>query len=258
MPTSTTKPEIDLHQLLSLPQKKLSRSALRKLDRKRRQYHVWTYDELSLIAYLRLHKRWPWGQIHKRFFTSISINAVQSTYLRLSHQERARRALRVSTLTDTDNVWNEDSDLFPRSPSAATSLREQPVSGPWKDIGPETGDNATARYNLRRNRPKNFQKEEPIYRIDRGRFPHFSRACEDISKVDAQTDEDYVPPAYSPTPDPSERSPSIISSVPSDASSLDLFGLEVRSVSPSEPQSPRTPFSSDSEFFSAKEDSAST
>lgn len=70
-------------------------------------------------------------------------------------------------------------------------------------------------------------------------------------------DNDYAPPSHSPTPDSSDRSPPVVSSQLSDASSLELFGLEARPVSPSDRSSliAPSPLSDDlsSEFFSAEE-----
>jgi hypothetical protein len=74
---------------------------------------------------------------------------------------------------------------------------------------------------------------------------------------EALPDSDYSPPSHTPTPERSDRSPSVISTQLSPASSLDLFGLEPRSPRSSNRElSTKSSLSSNAsspEFFSAEE-----
>ncbi|KAF2684426.1 hypothetical protein K458DRAFT_261527, partial [Lentithecium fluviatile CBS 122367] len=86
-------------------------------------------------------------------------------------------------------------------------------------------------YNLRPRIQTAFREGNPKVLVDRRRFPYFFEAFKDHLKLDTTSDDDYIPPSYSPTPGPSEYSLSVPSDRPSPASSTELFGLEVRSPS---------------------------
>lgn len=83
-----------------------------------------------------------------------------------------------------------------------------------------------SRYDLRPKMPTTFPQRKPQYLVDRLRFPRFFKSYKHHLKLDRLPDGDYSPPSHTPTPEQSDRSPSVVSTQLSEASSLDLFGLE--------------------------------
>jgi hypothetical protein len=97
-----------------------------------------------------------------------------------------------------------------------------------------------------------FLQRKPQYLVDRRRFPHFYKSYKYHLESSGLPDEDYCPPSRTPTPEPSDRSPSVISTQLSEASSLDLFGLEPCSVKSSSRDIQHNDAPSP-EYFSAEE-----
>lgn len=273
----STKSRIDLFQLSTLPLGEPLRPRRRK---RQRVFHRWEKEELNLILYLRLHRDWTWSQIQKTYFPSVSVAAVKKAYSRIPSEDRAHCAsivpLQVIDPRNTADISRSTHEISSthsssrRGPNQSTSLVPGPprsgnnvvtvtlcTSNSEDGNGSIINDRNTARYNLRPNRLSNLGQSRSRFRIDRRRFPHFFRACKNHSKLRMISDRDYIPPSHSPTPDSSDRSPSVISSQLSDASSLELFGLEARPVSSSGRDSSVNPSSlSDelsSEFVSAEE-----
>jgi hypothetical protein len=91
--------------------------------------------------------------------------------------------------------------------------------------------------------------------VDRRRFSHFAEACKKHAGLRKAPDGNCEPASHPPTVDFSGRSPSVASSELSDASSLELFGLEARlAASPSYASSvSSSELSEEPEFFSTEE-----
>jgi hypothetical protein len=230
--------------------------------KQRQKIHHWIREELNTISYVRLHRKWTWSQIQRTLFSSMSVGSVKVAFLRLPPDERIRRASIVSSRNkaiEHSRVGKEENLALSHTADPTQSkLGAVPDALPSQARHKYSINNNTARYNLRPNRPTDFKENQSRYLVDRRRFPYFATSCRKYSKLRNTHDEDYFPPSHSPTPDLSDRSHSVTSSTPTDASSLDLFGLEVRSVNSSSHPSPVTssPLSnrSISEFFSADQD----
>ncbi|KAH7108861.1 hypothetical protein B0J11DRAFT_573865 [Dendryphion nanum] len=262
---------IDLLQLWNLPLREPLRSRRRKL---RKATHRWTTEEQNFIVYLRLHRNWTWGQIHRTYFSSVSIGAVKSVYSRIPPEDRANRASIISLLIidhrNTASVRRNTRGMVtthsasrqrPSHPSRPISGLSQPrdnveavlsASSSEDENRPFVNDITNNHYNLRPNRPKKSQENGPQYRKNCLQSPRFSRSCESHSKLRTLSD-NYIHPQHSPTPDVSGRDPSVVSSQLSGTSSLELFGLEARVLSPSDCSSLVMSDGSSSEFFSAEE-----
>lgn len=233
----------------------------------RRTFHSWTNDELNLVALRRSH-RWTFDRIRKTDFPSLSKIALMRAYGRLPAEELIQRASTAAASLSLSHGASRFEDPVHLNPSES-SRPSHPASrhkGNTKASKPSTprheGDNrrvasiesTTNRYNLRPNRPTTFREKKAQYRVDRSRFPHFFRSYKNHLKLHTESDEDYIPPSHSPTPDSSDRSPSAISSQLSSASSSELFGLEA--CSPKSSKSQHSDASS-LEFFSREERSSS-
>jgi hypothetical protein len=268
---------VDLLQLSTISPKNLPRR-----QRKRGTVHRWTDEELNLISYLRLHRNWNWAQIQRTFFSSKSAAAIQLRYTRLPTKERMHRAsVALSLPVSPTNIAGEwagirnRNSIFPSFSRRRGSHSIRAVSSPIQtgnvtqlvaltsssseDECTASNNIATGRYNLRPDRPKSFKEDSLPCLVDRSRFPHFSQAYKTHWKQRMIPDTDYSPPSRSPTPELNDRSPSVVSSLLSDASSLELFGLEVCPVTPPDPSLsivPSSPGDGD-EFHSAEEDPAS-
>jgi hypothetical protein len=192
--------------------------ARRRMTRPKPQYHRWTDEEINLIAYCRARK-WSYARIQRKHFPSFTRTSLIGTYSRLTLEERGYRASIVANSIAASRVTSRNKD--------STLRREE------DDRLPALIDRIK-RYNLRPNRCQSFLDSQSRLSIDRSRFPQFFKSYKNHLKLDSVPDKDYVPPSHSPTPDPSDRSPSIVSSLLSAASSLELFGLEARSLSPSD------------------------
>ncbi|KAK2730927.1 hypothetical protein FQN57_003788, partial [Myotisia sp. PD_48] len=210
----------------------------------RQHYHKWTDEELNLLIYGRA-RGWSYAQIQRTHFPSYTIRSLTSVYLRMTTKERARRALITAKLPDTsqggvsmhpDPV--QELRHSPRSLSQPEDNIEAPGSFPLRyekeNMSPKSINCAGNRYNLRPKRCSNYRVGKPLQLVDSPYFPHFFKSYKNHIKAHGLPDRDYIPPSHSPMLESSDRSPSIISSLPSAASSLELFGLETRSISSSD------------------------
>ncbi|RDH27554.1 hypothetical protein BDQ94DRAFT_175549 [Aspergillus welwitschiae] len=213
----------------------------RKAKQQNRQ--SWTDKKLSLLSHLRHQHRWSFKQIQESYFPSRSPSALLGAYWRLSAEDRIRLASRVAALATNAHSNKGQSHLQrnARPPSQSRSnISTSTLSASCSTTGDEPAaiDNSnTNRYNLRPNRPTTSRKRKPRYTVDRVRFPHFFESYSRHLRPSELTDlpdSEYAPPSHTPTPSLSDRSPSVISSLPSPASSLELFGLEARSLNSSD------------------------
>jgi hypothetical protein len=199
----------------------------RSLKRRRedeRKSHAWTEKELNLLAHLKYLHHWYYKQIQTAHFPSLSVGALCRAYWRLSPDERVRRALIIPPSLHTQPICStlkhEPCHLYP-----SISGSEIILSASSEDRPIILNHSNKNRYNLRPNRPTAFPRRASQYRL---RFPHFFKSYKDHLKY-GLPDQDYNPPSRTPTPEPSDRSPSVVSTQLSSASSLELFGLEPRS-----------------------------
>jgi hypothetical protein len=238
---------IDYSQVQSLIQEGPSRPPPRRKIKRRQIIHPWTEEELNLLSYFRHHHRWGFKQIQKSFFPSLSVDSVKSAYRRLPTEDRAWRA---STAASQIRNSHSDSNTQPsldQGPNHPPLIIAGPFSQPGNDaetsilslpssatgvISVISSNSNINRYNLRPNRPTIFLQSKRRCLVDRRRFPHFYKSYR--RHLNGLPDRGFVPPSHSPTPEPSDRSPSVVSGPPSVASSLELFGLETRSLSSSE------------------------
>lgn len=258
-----------------------SPSQLPRRDAKRRSRHTWTEEELNLLSHLRYLHRWSFKQIQKSYFPSLSPSALLGAYWRLSTEDRVRRASKVAGPITIPRNTTRDSCSAPNTQPTYPSLEQGPSHHPpFSRPFSRSGNNAetstlsspssatggqpvipnsgiTNRYNLRPTRPTTFPQRKPRYLVDRRRFPHFSKSYKYHLNLHGLPDRDYAPSSRTPTPDSSDRSPSVVSSLPSIASSLELFGLEARSIHSSDRNSSvNSSLPSDissPEFFSSEE-----
>lgn len=258
----------------------LLRRQKRVAPRPRRPYrHGWTERELNLLSHMRQIHHWDFQQIRKSFFSSLSYNAVRRAYGRLSAEERNSRASTIiprntiSKRQSTSDTNSACSNLGPCRLYTSTSVSRPIIQSESttsvsitplpssEDEAAISGNRVEKRYNLRPNRPTNFPQRKSQYLVDRHRFPHFFGSYKDHLESDGLPDRDYSPPSHTPTLESSDHSPSIVSTQLSDASSLDLFGLESRSprLSSLEPSINSNPpiDASSPEFFSAEEQPSS-
>ncbi|KAK7224020.1 hypothetical protein V2G26_012023 [Clonostachys chloroleuca] len=253
MPIKTTGSLVDILQLSTVSPKKPPR----RQRRQRTITHRWTDGELNLISYLRLHRNWSWVQIQRTYFPSKTAASVRLAYSHIPSEERMRRASAASSLAVDPASTRRTSYSIPAAPSSVQTKNDigAVVLNTLSSQDENTisaNNSATIRYNLRPNRPKSFKTESLPCLVDRSRFPRFSQAFETHWKQPAAPDEDYSPPSRSPTIESNERSPSAALSPLSDASSLELFGLEVRPVNSTDSGS-LIPNSPSDEFLSAEE-----
>lgn len=201
--------------------------------------HSWTDEELKILSYLRYTCHWRFQQIQESYFPSLSSSALRGAYWHQSTEDRVRRALKASIpITDPRNSKKG----FP-----SLANRKEPFI---------SNERNSSRYNLRPNRPSIFPPKEPQYLVNRRHFPHFFRSYRYSFGLHRLSDSDYIPPSQTPTRSSSEQSMSIVSSLPSAASSLELFGLEARSARSSDRDSVTSNQLNDvssSEFFSPEE-----
>jgi hypothetical protein len=252
-----------------------------KRSTKRQSRHSWTDEELNLLSYLRHLRRWRFTQIQKLYFPSLSPSALLGAYWRLSTEDRVRRASAVAAPITTPHNTTRDSHSAPNTQPTRPSLKQGPSyllhttscplsqaeSSTETSILPSpssiTGDEPVAksintnRYNLRPNRSTTFPQGKPRYLVDRRRFPHFYKSYRHHLNLHGRPDRDYAPLSHTPTPNSSDLSLSVVSGPPSVASSLELFGLEARSLNASDRGSSVTSSISDdissAEFFSSEE-----
>lgn len=234
--------------------------------------HSWTNEELNILSYLRHTHHWGFKQIQTTYFPTLTPSALRGAYWYLSIEDRIRRASRIiipgfptaaetqpacfSIEQGTGRYSGSISGNLTRSGNSTETLASTAQS-PAGEIEPFTSNNCnSSRYELRPNRPSTFPPKEPQYFVDRHHFPHFFRSYQYSFDLRELSDSDYTPPSRTLTPSSSDRSVSLISSLPSAASSLELFGLEVRSLRSSDRESAtsgRPNSVSSSEFFSAEE-----
>lgn len=231
------------------------------MKRKRGPYNQWTDKDLNLVCYLRYVRHWPFSKIQKANFPLLSQDSVKGAYRHLPTEERTRRAL-AAVPSIAKSRHTVERSFSRQDQPALSNLELEPSHSNSTNIEAEptpsiSHDNNSRRYNLRPSRPKIFAERKPRYMVDRNRFPHFFESYRDSIKPNELPDSEYIPPSHTPTPSSSEHSPSIISSPPSEISSLELFGLEARSPELSN----HTPSalsicssdSSSTEFFSTEE-----
>jgi hypothetical protein len=246
---------------------------MRKTLQKR---HSWTDEELNILSYLRHTRHWPFKQIQTSYFPSLSPSALLGAYWRLSTEDRIRRASRITTPIISPPSTGEDLPGSPQAQPAYSSItqersRHRTLAQSENNIDtlaftppspagggePFISDNSnSSRYKFRPNRPSNFPPRKPQYLVDRRRFPHFFRSYKYSLNLQGIPDSDYTPPSRTPTPSSSDRSVSIASSLPSAASSLEIFGLEVHSPQSSYRESVTSDRPNDissPEFFSSEE-----
>lgn len=231
------------------------------MKRKRGPYSQWTDKELNLVCYLRYIRHWPFSKIQKANFPLLSQHAVGAAYRNLPPEERTRRALAaVPVIAESRRTTGRN------SPSQTQPAFSNPERGPIHlsstniEIGltpSSSNSNTSNRYNLRPNRPTTFTERKPRYTVHRVRFPHFFESYRNHLKPYELSDSEYIPPSHTPTPGSSDCSHSVSSSPPSEISSLELFGLEARSLELSNrtpsAHSIRSSGSSSAEFFSTEE-----
>jgi hypothetical protein len=287
MSALTANSSIDLSQLVLQPQRSPPSSQERSRHQPPRKrttrphIHSWTDEELDLLSYLRHLRYWRFKQIKETYFPSLSSGALSRAYWRLSPEDRIRRASVISTqLTNHRDATEYSRNTLNNQPRPQNSEQELNLSSSdqascsesYTENDIETSISSlstpgneplvfncrdTGRYNLRENRPTTFPQRDSRSLVDSARFPHFYKSYKYHLKSSGLPDKDYYPPSQTPTLESSDRSPSVISTQLSEASSLDLFGLEPRSIK----SSSREPFiSSDSpidapspDFFSAEE-----
>jgi hypothetical protein len=225
---------------------------IRKRIRPKR--HNWTEEELDLLTHLRHLHRWSYKQIQESYFPSFTLHSIRRAYYRLSAEERIYRSL-ISDFTTGDTTMGCCSTLSARPansspeqgtchPSIQTTLSTSQsesiteisaaFSSNLEDLVP---NQKKSHYNLRPNRPTTFLQSPPHYPVDQRRFPHFFKSYKHSLDQEVLPDRNYNPPSHTPTPAPSDRSPSVISTQLSSASSLELFGLEPWTPSPSNRES---------------------
>ncbi|KKZ65716.1 hypothetical protein EMCG_08482 [[Emmonsia] crescens] len=239
------------HYLTHLHRQKSSHLQSNKITVTRQRSHRWTDEELNLLAFGRA-SHWPYALIQKTYFPTYTVKSISGRYERMPAKERTRR----SSIAATSSIATR------QSPRGRKPVHPAPIQEPRRsahslaeaedDTDISTGheedstpsrsiDRTTNRYNLRSNRPKTFRTGNQRYLVNRIHFPHFFQSYKKHLKLRGLPDRDYTPPSHSPTPGPSDRSLSVISGPPSAVSSLELFGLEARSISPSDGASPVAP-----------------
>ncbi|KAJ5743409.1 hypothetical protein N7533_010511 [Penicillium manginii] len=250
---------------------------MRKTLQKR---HSWTDEDLNILSYLRYTCHWGFKQIQASYFPTLSSSALRGAYWNLSIEDRNRRASRTiipvapcscvegfPTAVETQSASFSIEQGTSRSncPASGTFTRSEnnletlaltppsPAGGCEQFI---SNNSVSSRYELRPNRPSTFPPRKPQYLVDRRHFPHFFRSYKYSLDLQGLSDNDYTPPSRTPTPSSSDRSVSIASSLPSAVSSLELFGLEVRSPQSSNSDSVTSDRPNDisgSEFFGSEE-----
>lgn len=180
---------------------------------------------------------------HTLVFRSVtSQESVKATYHRLSLGERTNCASSVTgwvakVAPPSKASRKSKSAAGPSQPTRSMSQsRRNAVSPETATLQSESNsplapsDGAVKWYDLRPNRCKSFHESQPGYVIDRHRFPHFFNSYKDWLQLKGNPDEDYAPLPRPPTPDLSDRRPSVISSLPSVASSPEDFSSEEHSI----------------------------
>jgi hypothetical protein len=240
MSIPTIRSRIDLLRLSKLLPKEL----LQPPRRKRPEIlHRWTEEERNLVLYLRLYRDWTWGEIHRTFFLSVSVDAVKKAYSRVPPEARLYRAsILVNLIANSRNTsgvsWSTHHSTLmhlytgqkpyqpsrpAHSPSQTKSTMETialttPTTGDMN--GSTNNGDSCSRYKLRQNRPADFRKSRLQYSVDHQQFAHLSRACEEHQELPKAPDGDYEPPSHSPTPTSSDCSTLITSSKLNDVSSV--------------------------------------
>jgi hypothetical protein len=201
------------------------------------------YNQREGSGQIRLYRDWTWGEIHRTFFSSVSIDAVKKAYSRVPPEARMHRAsILVSLIANSRNTsgvsWSTHHStlmhLYTRqepyqpsrpapSPSQTKSTIETialttPTTGDMNE-STSNGD-SRSRYRLRQKRPADFRKSRLQYSAGHQRFAHLSRAYEEHHELLKAPDGDYEPPSHLPTPTLSDCSTLITSNRLNDASSV--------------------------------------
>ncbi|KMU77077.1 hypothetical protein CISG_06115 [Coccidioides immitis RMSCC 3703] len=188
----------------------------------KRHRHFWTEKELNLLSHLREIHNWDFQRIRKSFFPLLSYHAVRKAHGRMSVEERNSRASIIfSKRRSASDVNAACSNLGPCHLHTSTSVprpiiqSESTTRASITSLSSSEDDTAISnrrigkRYNLRPNRPTKFLQRQPQYRVDRRHFPHFFKSYKDHLESDGLPDRDYSPSSHTPTPESSDRSPSI-------------------------------------------------
>jgi hypothetical protein len=195
MTIPTIRSRVDLLRL----SKMLLEELLQPARRKRPEIlHRWTEEERNLIVYLRLHRNWTWGEIHRTFFSSISVDAVKKAYSRVPPEARMHRAsILISLIANSRNTsrvsWStHHSTLMHLYTGQKLYQLSQPV--PSLSHTKSTAETVVS----------------------------MTQTTGDINghKLLKAPDGDYEPPSHSPTPTLSNYSTLIISNKLNDASSV--------------------------------------
>lgn len=235
--------------------------------------HYWTDDEFNLLARCRAH-HWTFDRIQKTHFPSLTKRAVflaHSRYKRFRVKEHSFRTSLADTSATTPRSISRRGELTRSNPVPESSssshttppvdstveASRSPISRRQNNSASATTIRTASRYNLRPSKSKSFQRTESRVVVDCSRFPHFSESFKNYLKSREIPDNDYTPPSRSPTLRSSDRSPSVISSHISEASSSELFGLETRSLLIPDCDPPASPSETSEtpsqEFFNCEE-----
>lgn len=216
-----------------------------------RKNHFWTLEDYRILSHLRYLHRWSTKKVQESHFPSLSLGALATAYSRTFSEAHIRQALLTTHHTQSMCVEYGPCYLYPShyQPQATPSPLDPQVGPARLNHGDKN------RYNLRPNRPVEFPQKKPRYLVDRSRFPHFSKSYKRHLGSHDSPDRDYTPPSCTPSLNSSDRSPSVISTQLSEASSLELFGLEPRSPESSQRESTQSQSSKtlSPEFISADE-----
>jgi hypothetical protein len=239
-----------------------------KRKRLRKNIHSWTEEDFNILTHLQHLHRWRYKQIQISFFPSLLTGALSRAYWHLSPEERAWRASVVNSSTaepECSRIKQGPCHLYPPIYATPSTSRSESITDisttSSRDPKDESVDYSVVtnqsrhHYNLRPNRPTAFLRKQPRYLVNHHRFPHFFKSYKDSLDQEGLPDRDYSPPPHTPTLDPSDHSPSVISTQLSSASSLELFGLEPRTPSSSNRESSidRRSDTSSLNYFSAEE-----
>jgi hypothetical protein len=171
MSIPTIRSRIDLPRLSKL----LPGELLQPPRRKRPEIlHRWTEEERNLILYLRLYRDWTWGEIHRTFFSSVSVDAVKKVYSRVPAEARMHRAsILVNLIANSRNTsgvsWSTHHSTLMHLYTGQKPYQLSQTKSTVETVAsttPTTGDmngstnNGDSRscYKLRQKRPADFHK----------------------------------------------------------------------------------------------------
>lgn len=165
----------------------------------------------------------------------MSNSAISNAYTRISNEDREYRASLVASLAHNNPTTNDTGaadftyreifarasasrrgeNLFSSSTYGSIVLARNHNSAASLPSSRSEGESKPTRHNLRPNRPQNFRERgRPLHEVDYTRFHYLHRTRENLQRLSTVPDEDYEPLSRSPTLDPFDRSPSVVSSQP--------------------------------------------